>query len=108
MTPSGPNLAIADFSAVAKRNFGDRCKKLILFGSRARGDSRPDSDIDILVVLAPLEDRVTDWDRCIDIAAEIAARTGELISVLICSAEEYATRDHPLLTNIRREGIPLS
>ena len=29
--------------------------KIILFGSRARGDARPDSDVDLLVVLDEIE-----------------------------------------------------
>lgn len=32
-------------------------EKIILFGSRARGDARPDSDVDILVVLPVCDDR---------------------------------------------------
>jgi predicted nucleotidyltransferase len=32
----------------------DRVRKIILFGSRARGDARPDSDFDLLVVLRGL------------------------------------------------------
>ena len=31
--------------------YGDRLVQLILYGSQARGDAKPDSDIDILVVL---------------------------------------------------------
>lgn len=31
--------------------------KIILFGSRARGDARPDSDVDLLVVLSECEDK---------------------------------------------------
>ena len=31
--------------------YGDRLVKLILYGSQARGDAEPDSDIDVLVVL---------------------------------------------------------
>jgi predicted nucleotidyltransferase len=33
---------------------GDRVRRVILFGSRARGDARPDSDYDLLVVLREL------------------------------------------------------
>ncbi|MGH2970457.1 MAG: helicase-related protein [Solirubrobacteraceae bacterium] len=32
--------------------------RIVLFGSRARGDSRPDSDVDLLVVLDEVEDEV--------------------------------------------------
>jgi len=31
--------------------------KVILFGSRARGEPRPDSDVDLLVVLPEIEDK---------------------------------------------------
>ncbi|MEB3188867.1 MAG: nucleotidyltransferase domain-containing protein [Snowella sp.] len=33
-----------------KSHYGDRLKQLIMFGSQARGDAHPDSDIDVLVV----------------------------------------------------------
>lgn len=32
--------------------------KIILFGSRARGDHRPDSDVDLLVILPFMRDRI--------------------------------------------------
>jgi hypothetical protein len=34
-----------------KKIYGEQLEKIILFGSQARGDARPDSDIDILIVL---------------------------------------------------------
>ena len=34
---------------------GDRVRRIILFGSRARGDARPDSDYDLLVILRQLD-----------------------------------------------------
>jgi len=33
-----------------KNHYRDRLKQLIMFGSQARGDAHPDSDIDVLVV----------------------------------------------------------
>ena len=39
------------------RSQGDHVRRIILFGSRARGDARPDSDYDLLVVLRALEPR---------------------------------------------------
>ena len=41
------SLAVAGFERV----FGDRLAQIWLYGSRARGDHRPDSDVDLLVVL---------------------------------------------------------
>jgi predicted nucleotidyltransferase len=39
------------------RRLGSRVRKIILFGSRARGDARPDSDFDLLVVLSEVTPR---------------------------------------------------
>jgi len=102
--PVIPSIA-KDYARQARRAFRDRCQDVLLYGSYARGEATADSDVDILVVLKRTESPGLDWDQCIDIAAEIGSRTGELISVSLCSSEDYAHREHPLLMNIRREGV---
>jgi len=99
--------ALGKFKGMVEDAFGDRLNQIFLYGSQARGQATPDSDLDILVVLDPLNDGSEDWNRCIDFTAEIAAQTGELISVLVTSLSDYNNRGHPLLINIRKEGIPL-
>jgi predicted nucleotidyltransferase len=37
--------------------------KVILFGSHARGDERPDSDVDFLVIEPRVKDRFEEWGR---------------------------------------------
>ena len=88
-----------------RERFGTRPKHVILYGSHAGGEATSASDIDVLVAVDPDEGKNADWDRCIDIVAEIGSRTGGLISVLTCSLEEYRHRAHPLLINVRREGL---
>jgi predicted nucleotidyltransferase len=39
------------FRAALAETYGDRLERAVLFGSRARGDSPPDSDYDIAVLL---------------------------------------------------------
>lgn len=39
------------FLSSVRARYGDRLRGLFLFGSRARGDNRPDSDYDVAVVL---------------------------------------------------------
>ena len=37
--------------------------KVILFGSHARGEERPDSDVDFLVIEPEVKDRLEEWAR---------------------------------------------
>ncbi len=37
--------------------------KVILFGSHARGEAQPDSDVDFLVIEPEVEDRHKEWNR---------------------------------------------
>ena len=44
--------ALAAFAGAVRASYGERLRGLYLFGSRARGDHRPDSDADVAAVLA--------------------------------------------------------
>lgn len=46
--------------------YGERLKQLVLFGSQARGDADPESDIDLLVVLAGPVDDAKEHERTRD------------------------------------------
>ena len=52
------------FADALQAHYGDRLKRIFLFGSRARGDHRPDSDADVAVVL---EDG--DWSKVKELVA---------------------------------------
>ena len=43
--------ALADFVAAVRRHYGPGLVDIYVFGSRARGDARPDSDVDLAVIL---------------------------------------------------------
>jgi len=90
------------------RLYGGRVERVILFGSRARGEAHPDSDYDILVFLKDfgLPDRHKEMGRISEITAQIIQDTGELISALPYPAGSYAEAT-PLMHEVRREGIDL-
>jgi predicted nucleotidyltransferase len=55
------------YRAVLDAMYGDQLERVVLFGSRARGDARPDSDYDVAVFLKSLPDRWAELDRLADL-----------------------------------------
>jgi predicted nucleotidyltransferase len=53
--------ALEAFHIRILNRFGERLRGLVLFGSRARGDHRPDSDADVAVFLDRIDDLVADY-----------------------------------------------
>jgi predicted nucleotidyltransferase len=79
---------------------------VILYGSRARGDERPDSDWDILILTNNAADIVTERkfsNKLYDLEVE----TGEALSVFVYSKNDWQTRQRitPFFHNVSREGI---
>src|SRR5215470_14788495 len=50
MTPT-ENKALEDYVAAVRKHYGRSLVEILVFGSRARGDARPDSDVDLAVIL---------------------------------------------------------
>ncbi len=63
-------------------------EKIILFGSRARGDHRPDSDIDLLVVVKKVENR---GRMMVDFRSAVGS-VGFGVDVLVYSPAEMKQR----------------
>jgi predicted nucleotidyltransferase len=91
------------FRAALDRAYGDRVARVVLFGSRARGDARPDSDYDVAVFLKDLADRWEEVDRIADIASDIMDETGAFVHAMPYRAETYRDRT-PLMHEVRGEG----
>ncbi|MEG4285860.1 nucleotidyltransferase domain-containing protein [Microcoleus sp. A006_D1] len=85
--------------------YGDRLTKMILYGSQARGDAHPDSDIDVLVVLKAPVQIGEEIDRTIPIVADLSLQNDVVISCNFMNEERFTNYQGPLLRNIRREGI---
>lgn len=86
--------------------YGDRLERAVLFGSRARGDARPDSDYDVAVFLHGFTRAWPELQPLGTITTEILLDTGAVISVLPFPAGGYNERTM-LMGEIRREGIDL-
>jgi predicted nucleotidyltransferase len=94
------------FRAALDALYGDRLERVVLFGSRARGDAREDSDYDVAVFLKDLTDRWHELDRLADLGTELLDETGEFIHAMPYRAGSYNERTS-LMREIRREGVDL-
>lgn len=87
--------------------YGDRLLHLTLFGSQARGDAEPGSDIDVLVVLKPPVNPGEEIKRTGRAIAGLSLHYDVVISCLFMDEIHYQTRNGSLLRNIRKEGVLL-
>lgn len=103
--PSKIQKIITQFKKELTRIYGDQIHSILLYGSRARGDERPDSDIDILIVLRDEFDYSEMLKLSDDLAASLSLENDVVISRAFVTEEDYRERQIPFLMNIRREGI---
>jgi predicted nucleotidyltransferase len=86
--------------------YGERIERVVLFGSRARGDARDDSDYDVAVFLRDITDRFAEMDRLADLGTDILNKTGEFVHATPYRAGSHDERT-PLMLAVRSEGIDL-
>ena len=94
------------FRAALAELYGARLERIVLFGSRARGHARKDSDYDVAVFVKGLGDRWQEVDRIVPVVTDITDNTGRVIHAMPYRAGAYEDRTS-LMREIRREGIDL-
>jgi predicted nucleotidyltransferase len=100
--------ALEVFATKLREQFDDRVVRIVLFGSKARGDSDSESDIDVLVVVDN-----GDWrfrDALALVAFEPMIEYDVVLSPLIVDTDDYAWwQEHhaPIYRHISAEGVEL-
>ena len=85
--------------------YADRLVHMVLFGSHARGDAEPGSDIDVLVVLEGPVSPCDEIVRTIDDVAAVSLDHGVVLCCVFISHDDYTRRRTPLLLNVQRDGV---
>lgn len=85
--------------------YGSRLVRMVLYGSQARGDAEPGSDIDVLVVLQGPVSPGVEIARTSDIIASLSLTHDVVLSRAFVSSDRFEREQSPLLMNIRREGV---
>ncbi|WP_338923749.1 nucleotidyltransferase domain-containing protein (plasmid) [Pseudomonas silesiensis] len=88
-------------------------EKVVLFGSRARGDNDIDSDIDIAVIVsnppASHEEKRLLSKKLLKVTFDIELKTGLVINPIILGAAEFnkTASESELIKNIRHDGVEI-
>ena len=101
-----PEPVLARFRLALELLYGDQIERVVLFGSRARGDARPDSDYDVAVFLKELPDRWQELDRLAQLSIKFIDDAGAFFDAKPYPASAWRDRT-PLMHEIRREGLTL-
>ena len=100
--------AIREFTSKVRAAYGEQVRRVLLFGSKARGQSEEFSDIDILLVVAE-----EDWrfqKAICEISSEISLKLDVVFDVHFIGASRWqylADIQAGYFRNVRREGIAL-
>src|SRR5512133_2913255 len=85
--------------------YGSRLKGIILYGSMARGDGVPSSDIDLLILLSSPLDYFAELRQIADLLYPIQLESEQLISAKPALASDYEMGSISLYRNVKREGV---
>jgi len=84
--------------------FGDSINQVVLFGSYARGEAGPESDIDLMVITNDAS-----WDteyRLITMGYQLFPETGVMLSVKVRTSGEFDQSGNiSFLRNVKQDGV---
>jgi predicted nucleotidyltransferase len=100
------NAVLKRFRAAVTEIYGDRVERVVLYGSRARGDNKPDSDYDIAVFIKDSGSFYDESGRLAAITTDILEDTGAVISATPFPAGAYRERTG-FMHELRKDGLDL-
>lgn len=95
-----------EFAEIIKNKLKGHLKKIVLFGSHARGDFTEGSDFDVLIIVDKRGEKVQEvvLDSCVEIMDKYYA----LVGCIVCDEKEWKReKNSPIGLNILKEGIEL-
>lgn len=89
------------------RKYGKKIKKVILYGSYARGENTRESDVDILVLIDDSLKTSEVRKSISGLLLNILLKEEEFISVIVLPENFFNSYNYPFLLNVKKEGVLL-
>jgi predicted nucleotidyltransferase len=93
--------------AFLHERYGEGIRKVILYGSHARGEATQDSDVDVLVLTDPSLKPSEVRKSLSDLLFNMLMDEGELVSVIVIPEDYFESHNLPFMLNVRQEGVAL-
>ena len=97
---------VDEYSRELRERFPDNIEGVVVFGSKARGDDRPDSDVDLLVVLREGDRQIKKEARLL--GHRLSAAWDAVPSILVYTDSEWQERakyGSPFYRAVMRDGV---
>jgi predicted nucleotidyltransferase len=101
------------FASAVERHYGGRLHSILVYGSRARGEARGESDTDVAVVLRDDKlDRFAEIRWLADLAFDVSLEHGvdiEAVPISYAAWQRPSAHTNPgFIAAIKRDGLPLA
>lgn len=97
---------LGEFKAGLVAIYGERLKGVYLYGSYARGEADPESDVDILIVLDNFERYAVEVERTGVLTSDLSLEHELSISRAFLRERDWREADSPFVFNVREEAMP--
>jgi predicted nucleotidyltransferase len=102
---ANPRDVAAAVAADLRRLYGERLDDVVLYGSQARGDAHPESDIDLAVILDEVASPWEELRRMDDILWRHTLESGLTVSAIPISRSAWAASRRPFMRAAKADGI---
>jgi len=106
LTPAKVQSLLKELRSSLEDLYGNNLVGIRLFGSYARRQATPDSDVDILLVLREIGDYGTEVRRVSDLLSRVSLEYGKTIAPAFVDAQRFAAAADPFMANVAREAVP--